>query len=130
MAGVGLKPIPLMPSPSSPSERWISWPVISESCQVRPWTSGLVEIAWCCFVGSGLIEPGCLGDGGDESEVGSGGGGDRILLGLVLTIGLSCVVGVNDSVCLASGEDVGEDRVASCRQPGVSAISTRAPGPL
>ena len=60
-----------------------------------------------------------------EVEVGSGGGGDRILLGLILTIGLGFVVGmcVKDSVCLASGEDVGEERGTSSLQPGVSAIS-------
>jgi hypothetical protein len=79
-----------------------------------------------------LIESDWLEAGRAELEVGSGGGGDRILLGLILTIGLAFVVGtcVNDSVCLASGDDVGEERGTSSLQPGVSAISTTLPGSL
>lgn len=79
-----------------------------------------------------MIRFGELEDGLVELEVGSGGGGDRILLGLILTIGLASVVGacVKDSVCRASGDDVGDERVRSSLQPGVSAISTTFPGPL
>jgi hypothetical protein len=80
-----------------------------------------------------LIDFGWLEDCDVEFEVGSGGGGDRILLGLTLTIGLGFVFGicVNDSVCLASGDDVGGDeRGTSSLQPGVSAISKTVPGSL
>lgn len=89
-------------------------------------------VAWWWFAGRGLIEFGWLEDGGVGSEVGSGGGGDRILLGLILTIGLAVFCGtfVDDSVCLASGDDVGEERGTLSLQPGVSAISTTIPGSL
>jgi hypothetical protein len=74
-----------------------------------------------------------LEDDWDKLEVGSGGGGDRILLGLILTIGLGFDFGicVNDSVCLASGDDAGGDeRGTSSLQPGVSAISKTLAGSL
>lgn len=100
MAGVGLKPIPLMPSPSSPMEASISWPVISESCQVM--VAASVE-SWLLF-----------GDvaGAREGEVwvaeGDGGGGERILLGLVFGFELVIVGGKEVVVCLASGDGFGE----------------------
>lgn len=41
IAGVGLRPIPLIPSPSSSPLGSISWPVISSSCHVRAAWSGV-----------------------------------------------------------------------------------------
>jgi hypothetical protein len=63
---------------------------------------------------------------GGDGEVVRGGGGERIRLGVILTIGLMWF-GIEGSERFASGEGV-DDRVTSGRQPGVSAISRIAPG--
>lgn len=100
MAGVGLKPIPLMPSPSSPMEASISCPVISESCQVMAAAS----------VESGLLFGEVMGAREGEGWVveGDGGGGERILFGLVFGFELVLLGGKESVFCLASGDGIGE----------------------
>jgi hypothetical protein len=77
MAGVGLKPIPLMPSPSS-SESSNRWPVISESCHVSDRRSN--EKSLVIFSATSLFS-GPAGLGGEYGDVLNRGRGDLIARG-------------------------------------------------
>lgn len=91
--------MPLMPSPSSPREAWISWPVISESCQVV--VAGLVDDWLLVGVVLRLLVVLVRGDG----DVAGGGGERRRLVGVIRTMGLLCFA-IEESTCLASGDGV------------------------
>jgi hypothetical protein len=74
---------------------WISWPVISDSCQVV--VARLLE-SWLL-----VDEVAGLSEG--VGDLVRGGGGDRIRLGVILTKGLLLFV-FDGEICLASGEGV------------------------
>ena len=98
-------------------------PVISESCQV------VFEISVEVWLLSGEVD-GPLADlSGDDGEA-MGGGGDRMRLGVILTIGLMFCFDIGVSTCLASGEGVDGRASTSGLQPGVSAISRTASADL
>ena len=71
---------------------------------------------------SGEVDSPLSGLSGDDGDA-TGGGGERMRFGVILTIGLMFCFDIGVSTCLASGEGVDGRASASGLQPGVSAIS-------
>ena len=74
---------------------------------------------------SGEVDSRLAALSGDDGDA-TGGGGERMRFGVILTMGLMLCLDVGVSTCLASGEGVDGRASTSGLQPGVSAISRTA----